>query len=200
MVVLLASIIIGVVFGIVAARKGLYSTWALLVNICVSIYLAVFLTPTVLYNIGSLADAPYALPACLAIIAVAVFAILQSIAVIFFTGQFHFSFPKILNILGAGLLGFVSGFVVCGFLGFVILTMPVLQQDSAFAGQLTEAAELSVVKVCNCINFLSRQTGRYRAKDVIEWCVGDEPAERRDSEPEDETEPEFSEDYEEVGL
>ena len=200
MVVLLASIIIGVVFGIVAARKGLYSTWALLVNICVSIYLAVFLTPTVLYNIGSLANAPYALPACLAIIAVAVFAILQSIAVIFFTGQFHFSFPKILNILGAGLLGFVSGFVVCGFLGFVILTMPVLQQDSAFAGQLTEAAELSVVKVCNCINFLSRQTGRYRAKDVIEWCVGDEPAERRDSEPEDETEPEFSEDYEEVGL
>lgn len=198
MVVLLASIIIGVVFGIAAARKGLYSTWALLVNICVSIYLAVFLTPTVLYNIGSLADLPYALPACLAIIAVAVFAILQSITFIFFTGQFHFSFPKILNILGAGLLGFVSGFVVCGFLGLVILTMPVLQQDSAFAEQLTETAELSVVKVCNCINFLSRQTVRYCAKDVIEWCVGDEQG-QPDSEPEDETEPEFSEDYEEVG-
>ena len=168
--VLLLSIIIGAVFGIIAARKGFYVTWALLVNITVSVYLAVFLTPTIFSTIGSLAESPYAVAICLAIIAVSVFAILHAVAVIFFTGQFNISFPKILNTAGAGLLGFLAGLLVCGFVGLVILTIPIFQ-DSFLADQLAETADVSVVKACNCINFFSRQHGRYRAEDVVEWLL-----------------------------
>lgn len=176
--VLLASIIIGAAFGIAAAKKGFYSSWALLVNITVSVYLALFLAPTILETVPEgwdLAESPYALAGCLAVVAVAAFSILHAIAVIFFTGQFSFSFPRVFNTVGAGLAGFVSGFLVCGFLSLIILAIPIWQ-DSAFAEQLTEVTELSVVKACNCINFLSGQNCQYSAQDLVRWCGGSEPA------------------------
>jgi len=164
--VLFLCIVIGAVCGIFAAKRGFYSSWALLVNVSIAVYLGVFLTPTVFETLGSLSQWPYALATCLAVIAVVTFLILHSISFIFFTGQFRVSFPRIINTLGAGLLGFLSGFIVCGFVSLVIAVTPICQKSS-FSGQLAQTANLAVVKSCNCINLLSCQSRRLSAGDVV---------------------------------
>jgi uncharacterized integral membrane protein len=144
------------------------------VNVCVAVYLAVFLTPTILDTAGALADLPWVLPACLIVIAVACFSILQAIGVIFFTGHFRFLFPKIFDTLGAALLGFLAAFLAGGFLAFVGLTIPFCRQ-SAFAPQLAHLAQISVVRTCNSVHFLSCQSGEYSPQDVIESLLYTSP-------------------------
>ena len=173
--VLLLGIVIGIVCGIVAAKKGLYSSWAVFVNITVAVYLAVFLTPTVFAAIGSLAELAYTVAASLAAIAVITFSIFWAITVIFFTGQFTFTFPKTFNTIGGGIVGFASGLLVWGFVALVFLAVPIWQnsflQELNLQNQLVRTVNVSVVKACNCVNFLSRQRGECSTKEVVEWVV-----------------------------
>ncbi|MBN1361795.1 MAG: CvpA family protein [Sedimentisphaerales bacterium] len=126
------AILAGGFFTWLAIRMGFYATWALLFNVVVSIYVAVFLTPLV----ARFAPASsYGVAFSMIVLAVACFAILHGLSYVFLTGQFNVRFPRFFEILLAGALGFAVGFLILSFVGLVVTTTPLARNrlGSSFA-------------------------------------------------------------------
>ncbi len=107
-----------------ALKMGFYETWTMLFNIVVSVYAAIFLTPLATEIIPGASDTSYGLALTILAIAVGCFLILHGISYIFLTSQFSVSFPKLFDILFAGFLGFLGGFLIFSFLIFIIAVTP----------------------------------------------------------------------------
>ena len=120
------GILVGGLFAWFAIRMGFYETWVMLFNIVISVYLGVFLGP-IIANIVAVADAPYSNVLAILAIAIASFLILYGISYIFFTSQFNIPFPKVFDILVAGFLGFLAGFLVWSFVSFLVCIAPISQ-------------------------------------------------------------------------
>jgi hypothetical protein len=128
------AILVGALFVWLAVRMGFYETWVLLFNVIVSMYLAIFLAPIV----AQLAPAPggassYSMALSMALLAGGCFAILHGLSFVFLTGQFNIPFPRMLDIVFSGILGFVAGFLVLSFAALVLATTP-LADNSIVAG------------------------------------------------------------------
>ncbi len=122
-----AGILAGGFFIWFAVKIGFYETWALLFNIVISIYLAIFLTPIILDIIPTAGETQYCSALALIVTAAGTFLILFGLTYIFFTGQYKVPFPKIFDILFSGVLGFLAGFLVLSFIAFVITVTPISQ-------------------------------------------------------------------------
>jgi uncharacterized membrane protein required for colicin V production len=122
-----AGILVGGVFAWLAVRRGFYETWTMLFNIVISVYVAVFLTPVVLDVIPAAGQISYGKALTLAATAIGTFLILCGISYTLLTGQFTVPFPRIFDVLFAGLLGFLGGFLVLSFTAFVLLATPLSQ-------------------------------------------------------------------------
>jgi hypothetical protein len=120
-----AGILAGGLFIWIAVRIGFYETWAMLFNAIISIYVAIFLTPTILELVPEAGDMPCCNALGLIVLGVGTYLILYGITYIFITGQFKVSFPKVFEILIAGLLGFLAGFLVLSFIALIITTTPI---------------------------------------------------------------------------
>lgn len=168
---ILAAILVGAVFGLFAARKGLHFVWPTFLNICVAVYLAVFLSPTVIQNIGEYGRRFWAAPVCMLVLGLICFGLLQSVAVAFFSGRY--TFPKTVDVLGSAVLGFLAGFMVTGFAGVLILSIPD-SRESYFADQLEGLTEASVIRACNCIDCATFQKRQYNAEHILVWLLADE--------------------------
>jgi uncharacterized membrane protein required for colicin V production len=180
-----AAIAMGFVFAVFGYRRGFYATWAMLFNIAISIYLSVMLTPTAAAFLPAVfpdgaksSDGSfwYAYAGIAAAVAFVSFVILQVIAMAYFTGAFNISLPKVVDRLGATLIGFAAGYVLWGFICFLVLIMP--KSENVFLKTFTatsESKELSmpaVSKVVNTINAVSLQPNREQVKNVISWTLG----------------------------
>ncbi len=122
-----AGILVGGLFIWLAVKIGFYETLAMLFNIVISIYLAIFLTQVFIDIVPAADETPYCYALALVVIAVGAFLILYGITYVFLTGQFKISFPKIFDILFTGLLGFFIGFLILSFIALVITVMPISQ-------------------------------------------------------------------------
>jgi hypothetical protein len=125
------AILVGGAFVWLAVRLGFYQSWCLLFNIVVSIYLAIFLAPLVADRVPTGGEAS----ACgvmlsLAALAGGSFALLCGMSYVFLTGQFSIPFPKAMDILIAGLLGFLSGFLVTSFVALLVVVGPLAQHEA----------------------------------------------------------------------
>ena len=174
------AVLVGVIFAVFSIKGGFYSMWAILFNILISIFLGVMLCPTIIGLIPDIGDSRYHHAGCVAGITVVVFAVLQTITVNFLIGteaekkvEEKISFPQIFNTVGAGLVGFLAGYIVCGFVFFIVLIMPVSEEpivksiceQSGFAVQ-------SVEKVCDFVGGISLQSyGKAGPKAVIDWLT-----------------------------
>ena len=118
------SILVGGLFVWLAVRMGFFETWTLLFNIVVSIYVSVFLTPAILEIIPAAGDPSYGIALTLIVAAVGPFLFLSGISYVFLTGQFKVSFPKTFEILFAGSLGFLAGFLVSSFVSLALTITP----------------------------------------------------------------------------
>jgi hypothetical protein len=128
------AILVGALFVWLAVRMGFYETWVLLFNVIISMYIAIFLAPIV----SELAPAPggaasYSTALSMALLAGGCFAVLHGLSYVFLTGQFSIPFPRMLDIVFSGILGFVAGFLVLSFLALVLATTP-LADNSIVAG------------------------------------------------------------------
>ena len=121
------GILVGGLFAWLAIKIGFYEIWTMLFNIMVSVYLAVFLGPVIAKIIPGLGQGGYSNALAILAVGVVTFLILYGISYILLTGQFTISFPKVLDILGAGLLGFLTGFLVWSFVSLLICVAPVSQ-------------------------------------------------------------------------
>jgi glucan phosphoethanolaminetransferase (alkaline phosphatase superfamily) len=126
-VVFWITILGGAIFAWFAIKIGFYEIWALLFNILISVYLAIYLTPIVTDILPATLDTNYGTTLTIIALAAAVFLILYGITYVLFTGQFEVPFPKIFDILFAGFLGFLTGFLVLSFIVLLICITPISQ-------------------------------------------------------------------------
>lgn len=125
-----AAILVGGVFVWLAVRLGFFETWGLLFNIVVAIYVAIFLAPTVAAcapSVGKIST--YCMPLSMVALAGACFAILHGISYVFLTGPFNVSLPGIFDILLAGGLGFLTGFLILSFAALVVTATPLAEHE-----------------------------------------------------------------------
>ena len=119
-----ACILVGGLFAWLAIRIGFFESLALLFNIVISIYVAIFLTPFILEKFSSAGETYCGNILALVFIATGTFLILYGITYVFLTGQFKVSFYKLFEIIFAGFLGFLTGFLVASFAALIITASP----------------------------------------------------------------------------
>jgi len=166
-----AGILVGATFAWFAIKMGFYETWAFLFNIVISVYLAVFLGP-IIANVIAADDAPYSNAVAMIATAIGTFLVLHSISYTFLTGQFTVSFPKILDTLGTGFLGFLAGFLVWSFVSLLIYITPISQQpivkEMGFDSQFEQTNAPYISLWCNLVNtVVSRQDNEHSTEQVI---------------------------------
>ena len=150
------GILVGGAFAWLTIKRGFYETWALVFNIVISIYLAVFLGPVIADVVPSAGDTLYGNALTMLATAIGSFLILHVISYTFLTGQFAISFPKIFDTLGTGFLGFLTGFLVWSFVGLLIYTTPISQQpivkEIGFGSQFQQTSVSYISRFCNLVN------------------------------------------------
>jgi hypothetical protein len=123
---LLAGILAGGFCVWFAIKIGFYETWAMLFNIVIAIFTALFLAgPIINFLPEDAINIPGRDALILLVIAAGTFLILYGITYILFTSQFKVILPKIFDILLAGLLGFFGGFLVLSFIALIIILTPI---------------------------------------------------------------------------
>ena len=136
------AILVGCLFVWLAVRIGFYETWVLCFNIIVSVYLAIFLAPTVVeFAPGTGSFASYCMALSLMVLAGGCFAILQGLSFVFLTGQFNIPFPRVFDIVLSGLLGFLAGFLVLSFVALAITTTPLAEHEMVSGIGLNERSQ-----------------------------------------------------------
>jgi hypothetical protein len=122
------AILVGALFVWLGVRMGFFETWGLLFNIVISIYVAIYLAPTVAAfapTSGNLS--PYCVGLSLTVLGGGCFALLYGLSYVFLTSQYCVPFPKLFDVLVAGGMGFLAGFLVLSFVALVITATPLAE-------------------------------------------------------------------------
>lgn len=150
--IFLAGILVGGLFVWIAVKIGFYETLALLFNIVISIYVAIFTAPIIKDIVPEAGEIPCCEALSLIVISGGTFLILYGITYIFLTGQFKVTFPIFFDILFAGALGFLTGFLVLSFAAFIITVTPLSQN-----------------KFVSSIGF-NKQSQQTNLSNICWWC------------------------------
>jgi hypothetical protein len=182
------GILIGGTFAWFAIKLRFYQTWALVFNIIISIYLGLYLRP-VIVNIPAVGDTPYGNALAMATVVLASFLILHGISYTFLTSQFNVTFPKVFDTLGAGLLGFLAGFLIWSFLDLLIYITPVSQytfvKEMGFTSELQQTSVMYVSKFCNLVNAaVSSKDNKCSAEQTIDKLLKNAESKARAKTPE----------------
>ncbi len=167
--------LVGGLFAYFAVKKGFYEMWALGFNIIISVYLAILLGPVV-SDIIPVGGTVYSKALTALATAAACFLILYGISYTFITGQFSISLPKIVDVVGAGLLGFLTGFLVWSFVSLLIMTTPItkntLAQEIGFDTQAQQTSISYVSWWCNKVNrIVSSGDDERTPQKAIGWLL-----------------------------
>ena len=103
-------------------KKGLYETWTLFFNLVIAVYLGFTLGP-VLKNLLGI-DQPGVEVLVLLGTSIICFTVLYLLSYIIFLSQFHITFPKLIDYVGGGLFGFLTGLLAYSFIVFLICISP----------------------------------------------------------------------------
>jgi len=151
------------VFAFIGYRKTFYPGWAVLFNLLIAVYISIMSAPQIVDKFPDVRIylGNYTYSAAILIIAVVIFIVLQSFAFRFFTAVSIVSFPKLLNSLGAAVLGFLTGSVIAGFLLFLINITPLADNSTVRSftqdKQMPDRANGVVLVSCDFIHNISLQ-------------------------------------------
>jgi hypothetical protein len=169
------GILVSGLFACFAIKKGFYETWALGFNIIISIYVAVSLSQVVA-DIVPIGDVAYSKTLTVLATAVVCFLILNSISYTFITGQFRILFPKIFDVVGAGLFGFLAGFLIWSFASLLFMTTPIAEnafvKDIGFDAKVQQTNISYISWWCSTVNkIVSSQDGKQTTQQTINWLL-----------------------------
>lgn len=140
------GILAGAAFAWFAVKLGFFEMWAMLFNIVISVFLAVYLKPVVANMIPAADETSYGNGLLILSVAVLSFAVLQGLSYVFFTGQFSVKMPKMFDVLGSGVLGFLAGVLIWSFAALLIGVTPISQGGFAKSIGLGSQLEQSNVQ------------------------------------------------------
>jgi hypothetical protein len=166
------GILVGVMFAWFAVKLGFYQMWALVFNIIISVYLAIYLQPLIA-DVTAVGDTSYGGIVTVAAVALVSFLVLQGISSIFLIGQFNISFPKVFDVLGSGLLGFLAGFLVWSFISLLVYITPVSQntfvKEIGFTDRFQQTSISYLARFCNLVDaVISSEDNRSSAEQTID--------------------------------
>lgn len=182
------GILVGVAFAWLAIKKGLYETWALVFNIVISIYLAIFLRPAIVDIAPAAGDTAYSNAATVLAIAIAAFLVLHGISYTFLTGHFKVPFPKILDTPGAGFLGFFAGLLVASFVSLLISITPISENTFVKGiGLVGQSEQTNKPVICwwgNLVNsVVASQDNKLTCEQAINELLKSAESKARDEQP-----------------
>jgi hypothetical protein len=183
------GILVGGLFIWFAIKIGFYEMWAMLFNIVISIYVAVFLTPVIVNIIPAAGETSYGNALTMATAVIGLFLILQGITYVFFTSQFNVSFPRIFDTLGAGILGFLAGLLVWSFAALLISVTPASQntfvKDIGFGNRIKQTNVPYICWWCNLVNsIVSAPDNEITSEQVINQLLDSTQSKTQDKIPE----------------
>jgi len=158
------AILIAVIFAYSTIKLGFYHAWTTLFNLLVAVYIAIRIGPLFEDFFPAAVHGQYGKALSLLAAATGTFLILQGIAYILLIGQFEVTFPKSLNIIGSGLMGFLAGFLVCSFTTFIICTTPLSQNQSIKEIGL-DAQTFEEAKMQSCLAGVCKIMDKFVASD-----------------------------------
>ena len=171
-----AGIIIAVMLAAGCAKRGLYETWALAFSSVMAVYIGIFAEPFASAALPSASETPFGDMLVVAALAAGTFIILNGISLAFATGHFSVPFPKVLDIGTAGLLGFVTGFVLWNFGAFVVCNAPVFPKELAAKINYDDSVRDFNVKVfsipCDAVNMIVSAEDNLTTKQAVENLLG----------------------------
>ncbi len=123
------GILVAVFFAYSAIKLGFYHAWTMLFNLVIAVYVAVRVSPMVEEFLPAAMGGEYSKTMALLATGLVTFLILHGISYTLLIGQFEVSFPRVVNILGSGILGFLAGFLIWSFGTLVVCTTPFCQHQ-----------------------------------------------------------------------
>ena len=169
------AILIGAAFIYVGFKKRFFVMWAMLFNLFVSIYLAVMFVHAIAKSSPDIGSNGYFLALCLLALTALIYAILHIVVKFYVIGSNDIEFPMLFDKIGAGLLGFIFGYLVCCVVLFSIGIMPVAKHEAItnVLGNNTLAAITAppVKKVCNFMGAVTLQCDPEKGDAVINWLM-----------------------------
>lgn len=124
------GIFVAVIFAYSAIKLGFYHAWTMLFNLIIAVYVALRISPMIEEFLpAAMNGGQYSKTMALLATGLVTFLILHGIAYVLLIGQFEVTFPRIVNTLGSGILGFLTGFLVWSFATLLVCTTPFAQQQ-----------------------------------------------------------------------
>jgi hypothetical protein len=166
------GILIAVGFAYSAIKLGFYYAWTMLFNVVVAVYVGIRFWPVIeeFVPMGGQYSKTLAVLATTA----GTFLVLHGISSAFLLGQFEVTFPRLLNTLGAGLLGLMAGFLVWSFAALVVYTTPFSEnafvKEVGFNSKQFKEAKIQPYLVwwCNFVDkFVALENGGTSAENTI---------------------------------
>ena len=190
-----AAILAGVISTWLAIRKGFFETMVMFFNIVISVYVSIFLTPVIIKLFPAANDTSYGNSLSLMVIAIGTFMVLYGIAYVFLTGQFKVKFPKIFEIIFAGLFGFFIGFLILSFAAFVMTVTPISQ--NRFISQIgfnKQSQQANISYICMWCDLVNKVAASPDEKITCESIMDDLIKSAEQKEPDEVNEPAESND------
>jgi hypothetical protein len=174
MYVFWTGILVAAVFAYSAIKLGFYQAWTILFNVVIAVYIGIKLGPALEEFVPM--SGQYCKALAVLATGVGTFLILQGIAYVFLIGQFAVTFPRGVNTLGSGLVGFLAGFLVWSFAAVVLCTTPLSDnafvKDIGFESKNLEEAKVQPYLVWWC-NFVDKLVVAGDSQASVEQTVKD---------------------------
>jgi hypothetical protein len=165
------AVFAGVFFAMVAVETGFYGSWILFFHVVLSAYLAVFLTPFAAIHLPAATAPPLGYALTFLSTAVATFAIAYGACFVLLSGRMRVELPKVLDVLGAGFLGFLAGFLVSSFVTLAFCLTPWARTDFCKSYGLdarSQATNTSYVCYwCNLLHSVVAPSGPRQTADQV---------------------------------
>jgi hypothetical protein len=162
---LIISLIIAVFFGLWGYKKGLFAIWPFAFNTALAVYLGVMLTPAILDMAGGYFNSlgPSANAVVMFSVTFIYFIIAQFISFIYLTKTFAISLPRLVDIIGGGILAFAGGLLITNFIIFTLTISPV--RDISYVSRyipvdnLENSSRRHIINACQFVSTCSLQYG-----------------------------------------
>lgn len=163
------SILTGLIVAYFYSKKGVYEAIIFLFNLSLSIYLALYIMPSLIKVAPYTIDIPGGLILTLLIVSIAIMAVFCAVSFILFTGQLSVPMGRLVDWLGGSILGFFVGFLGISFV-FTLPTLEPIPGVSAFIQDIETTANINMVcYMCDKVNYYIGKDRVRNTKNLLAW-------------------------------
>jgi len=171
----LFAILLGGAFAYIGLKKKFFVMWSMLFNLLVSIFLGVMFLPLISRLTPDIGENGYFLSLCMFVLTALFFFTLHVIVKMYVIASNSGVFPVIFDRVGAGILGFLFGYIVCCFVFFILSVMPIAKHPfmtNVFGKKGFGAlSSRPVKKMGRFVGSASLQCYPDKSDTVIDWLI-----------------------------